>query len=442
MAISDFVNLTIAVNTLGLARAGFGVPLLASFNASFAERTRTYTDLTGVAADFPVTTSPEYKFAQAVFGQTPHPSSIKIGRFANKAEIEYRITPTAINSHKYQYKVQGQGVTTTTVEFTSDASATVAEICTGLTTALNLVVGKNFTASDDTTHVTITADAAGNWFTIEQLAFGDGKIETRHADPGVAADIAAVVIEDDSWYCLYVPSSYGSPALADAAMDDIEARKKIYLVETSESDAIKVAVGGGDLLDTMKTDSRSRCAGLYHQDPASFFGAAWLGKMLPKLPGQATWHGKNLSGPAAGSFTSTHLTNLKAKNANYYLSVGGKNVTFNGKTGDGDYIDVQRTIDDLDDDMAVSIANALVNSDKVPFTDEGVVLIENEVRGALERKIDQGGLAADPAPTVQVPKVADVSTADKSARTLPNVKFSATLAGAIHKVNVNGTVTV
>ena len=51
-----------------------------------------------------------------------------------------------------------------------------------------------------------------------------------------------------------------------------------------------------------------------------------------------------------------------------------------------------------------------------------------------------GILAADPAFTVTAPAVADVSAGDKTARTLPDVDFDATLAGAIHKVEISGTV--
>jgi len=68
--------------------------------------------------------------------------------------------------------------------------------------------------------------------------------------------------------------------------------------------------------------------------------------------------------------------------------------------------------------------------------------VEAEVRAVMVLCVNQGILAADPAPTVSVPRAADVSMIDKAARLLPDVKFEATLAGAIHKVIVNGTVSV
>jgi hypothetical protein len=40
------------------------------------------------------------------------------------------------------------------------------------------------------------------------------------------------------------------------------------------------------------------------------------------------------------------------------------------------------------------------------------------------------------------PKVKDVSSADRANRVLPDVTFSATLAGAIHAVEILGTISV
>ena len=67
---------------------------------------------------------------------------------------------------------------------------------------------------------------------------------------------------------------------------------------------------------------------------------------------------------------------------------------------------------------------------------------DKDVREILDLGITQGILAADPAPTITVLKVADVSQADKANRNLPDITFNATLAGAIHKVTVRGTVSV
>lgn len=435
------VTVTITQDSVSVQRAGFGVPLLLSHTASWAgNQVRTYTDLSGVGGDF-ATSSPEYLAASAMFAQNPSPSKIKIARMdAGDPTIEYRITPVAKNSHTYQVSVKGEGVTAETVEYTSDATATVAEIVAGLVSALNGVTGKNFTASDDTTHVTIDGDAAGEWFSLALEDVTDGKIEQRHADPGVATDLAAIELEDSDWYALYTFFNSNAYALAVAAW--VESNGKLYALEVNESDAITTAAGSSDTLDDVATSAYERTFGCYHPEPAEMFGAAWLGKMLPKDPGSATWKFKTLPGVDPVRFTGTQRSNLTDRNANSYETRAGQNITFDGRTADGDYVDVQRGIDWIDDDMSARIFEVLVNADKVPFTDPGVAQIEGAMKATLQQAVARGILAENPEPTTTVPEVEDVSSANKSSRTLPDLKFDGTLAGAVHKANVNGVVSL
>lgn len=69
------------------------------------------------------------------------------------------VTPTAVNNATYTITINNK-----TVNYTADASATVAEITAGLTSAFNASTEPEFaeiTATDSTTHVTLTADTAG-----------------------------------------------------------------------------------------------------------------------------------------------------------------------------------------------------------------------------------------------------------------------------------------
>src|SRR5574343_1251622 len=124
MSLTDHVQISITVDNAGITRAGFGVPLVVSHNASWTERVRFYSTLTDVATDF-VATSPEYLQAVALLSQSPSPPKIAIGRAANKPTQAYQVSVLAVrNSYKYQLRVKGQGVTATAVEYTSDATAT------------------------------------------------------------------------------------------------------------------------------------------------------------------------------------------------------------------------------------------------------------------------------------------------------------------------------
>lgn len=439
--LSNHVTITITQDSVGIARAGFGVPLILSATAAFAERSREYSSLAEVAVDFATTTSAEYLAAQALFSQARRPTKIRIGRSALKPTQVYTIVPAVANSTVYKINVKGKGVTATQASYTSDGSATLADIVAGLTTALNAVVGKNYTAVDTaSTSIVVTGTAAGDWFSLELVDVTQfTSIGQTHADPGVATDLAAIALENNDWYSLI--TLYNSNAYVIAAAGWVESNKKIYLAEVSENQAITTSVGNSDTLDDLHTALRVRTMGCYHPDPAAMFAAAWAGRVLPLDPGAVTWKFKTLSGPAAVTLTSTQRANLVARKANSYETVAGVNITFEGTASDGEFFDVVRNDDWLEDDMSKGVFGVLAANDIVPFTDEGVALIEAEVRASLERAETRGVLAAGW--TVTVPAVADVDSDDKAARLLPDVKFDGTRAGAIHKVSpISGVVSV
>jgi len=440
--LSNHVSLTITQDSVGVRRAGFGKALLLSHNASWAERVRTYASLLEVAADFPSTTGPEYLAAAAYFAQSVKPEELKIGRGALKPTQVYTCSIAAVrNSHTYQMLVEGDGVTTTTVEYTSDASATDGEIVTGLVAALNAVTGNNYLAAGATSPFTITGDAAGEWFSIG-VDCNDITLHQSHADPGVATDLAAIDLEDSDWYCLL--TNYNSNAYVVAADGYIASSKKIYVVDSANTLCATAAVGGAgnDTMDNIATLARARTMVAYHPVPARMMSASWAGRCLPLDPGSETWKFKTLSGVTSVALTSTQRTNIRNKNGNSYETVAGLNITFEGTTADGDFLDVQRGIDWLEDDMAKGVFEALAGADKIPYTNAGVAVLEGKVRATLIRAVARGVLSDDPSPVVQVPKVADVSAADRAARNLPDIRWSGTLAGAIHKSDITGVVSV
>lgn len=441
MALSDYVSLTISQTTANVTRAGFGVAMLLSATVAWAERTRTYTDLTSFAVDFPVTTSGEYLAAQAYFGQSPCPTKLIVGRSANKPTQVYQLTalnPTTNISYTYQVRVAGSGFAEQIVSFTSDATPTDAEYAAGMVAALNAVVGKNYTAAGAASPVTITANAAGNWFSVEVLDINYQKVTQTHVDPGVAADLTAINAENSTWYSLI--TLYNSKLYSIAAAAWVEANGKIYVPDSNDSTTLTTATGNGDLMDQCKTNAYTRTAVHYHPSPKNMMSAAINGKCLPLEPGSETWKFKTLAGVAAFALSATARGNITSRNGNSYETVAGVNLTFDGKTGDGNYIDVRRGLDWLTDDMQKSVFGALAGASKIAYTDPGIAVIESQIRGSLKRAVDKGILTNSPAPTVIVPTAASVSALDKSARTLNGVRFTGTLQGAVHSANIIGVV--
>ena len=125
-------------------------------------------------------------------------------------------------------------------------------------------------------------------------------------------------------------------------------------------------------------------------------------------------------------------------------------ITQNGKVAAGEWIDVIRFRDWLQEEMTVNIFNALVNSDKIPYTDTGIAIIENQMRAALRLGQTRGGIAPTEYDedgnenlgfTIEVPLASSISANTKASRILEDVKFTARLAGAIHAVDIKGSLT-
>lgn len=89
--LSDVINITVVVQNPGVTAAGFGVPLVTSFTASWAERTRTYTGTDGASSDFAPNT-PEYLALSKIFGQSPSPPLAMVGRCNNKPTQRYDLS--------------------------------------------------------------------------------------------------------------------------------------------------------------------------------------------------------------------------------------------------------------------------------------------------------------------------------------------------------------
>lgn len=259
----------------------------------------------------------------------------------------------------------------------------------------------------------------------------------------VADDLDDINNANNTWYALIATTRDVPTVKAIAAWT--ETRIKLFGTSSSDTDIINVPAG---------TDTTSIAAYLnqlgyvrtfvmYHQDADDDFPeAAWFGRVLPLEPGSETWKFKTLAGISYSNLTTTQSNNALAKKANTYEFVAGTGITANGTVAQGEYIDVVRGIDWLTARIQQFVFSVLVQNPKVPYTDAGITVIQSEVMRALALGVSNDFLTNDPAPVVTVPRASAVPPADKAARILRNVKFTATLSGAIHAVVIRGTVSV
>ena len=124
---------------------------------------------------------------------------------------------------------------------------------------------------------------------------------------------------------------------------------------------------------------------------------------------------------------------------NHYALEAAVGITRPGKAHGGEWLDVVRGLAWLEARLEESLFALLVNNPKIPYTEEGVSMIVAEVRKVLKIAEDRGVIASGWDVTALA--AADQATADRAARILRDVEFTATLQGAIHTINVVGTVT-
>ncbi len=176
----------------------------------------------------------------------------------------------------------------------------------------------------------------------------------------------------------------------------------------------------------------------------NYMNAAWLGDALPNDPGTINWAFRTLTGivadtPISGGLTNAKIAAIEAQNGNYYTTVGGRDGTFFGTMGSGEYIDIIYGIDWLENAMQLNIANIYFTAPKIPYTAQGISLIETGIRATLELGRTRGLISTY---TVTTPDINNVSFDDKAARQLKGVSFTAVFQGAINKVVIKGFVTL
>lgn len=444
MSLDQVVDLTITALTVAPTRLGFGTPLFMAVHSVTADVLATYkspkeiTDA-GFTANHPVTL-----WSNKVFSQVPRPNQVMVGKRSLSYTKTYHVIPVNVTQgYIYRFSMVDVAGLVTDIEYTVPGAATVASVVTALAALMAPVL--NCTAADTVTHVLVTCDV-GKIVDIKNLPNpAHLKIKDVTADPGIVTDLGIIeALDATSWYAVNLDSESKAEVVAAAAW--IEARRKQMLASTTDSEVLDNAVSN-DVASTLKAAAYARTSTLFSaKQLLSYSAAAWGGGMFPTDPGAGTWAYRTLKGVTVDTLTGGQVTNAHNKNCNTYTTIGGVNVTTEGKSASGEFIDITHFSDwlhaRLQERIFKAIADASASGKKIPYTDSGVDIIRGLILAQLNDGIKIGGLAADPAPTVTAPKVKDVDPGDKVARKLPDVSFSATLAGAIHSLKINGVLSV
>lgn len=440
-SIGKVVQITVSLLTAGAKAAGFGTLLVADFNNRFSELIRFYSDTDGMATDGFVNGDAALAAVGQAFAQQPEPETVAVGRLTHNPAITYKLTPTAVNSKKYSVKLTDKLGVVLQADFTSDGTATVAEVVAGIVAAINALASTPYAAVDTGaahTSITVTPTVTTDYMSLEVLDQSLLLVQNLTADNSTANDLTAINMIDDSWYGVTLTSQGDAQILAAAAW--VETNDKLMLQASSAGDILTSSTS--DVMSANQTANRARSAIIYHQRPDQHVGAAWMGSTFPLDPGVLTFAFRQLRNVDTSKLNPTQITNIENKSGNYFTSIDGVSFTLNGKVSNGEWIDIIRDTDAFEAALGVAHLDVKLANDKVPMTDKGIGLEEAAMRAVCAQfSSDTNPFLDGSTLEFTVPKVKDIPATDRKNRKLNKLQLSAQVQGAIHITEIRATIT-
>lgn len=435
MSLDDLVTINISAATTTPTKPGFGTILIAAQKvpAAFTMRTRLFASLTEMTDFGFLVTDPAYLCAQKMKAQNPAITNFKVGKRALPCTQSVKLKCTsAVAGDAYSITVNA-----TTINRTVPGSSTAIAEATAIAALIGAVTGVT-ASSGGTDTITVTATAGAGVLNDFSAWSTNFQLTDNTADPGLATDLAAILTFDKDWYGLALDSNSKAEIAAGALFT--ETNKKIFVPNSSDY-GCEDAASTTDAMYATKAAAYSRTGVLYSRSQLlSYSGAAWTAKQFTQTPGSDTWKFKTLATVTVDTISGGARANILAKNGNCYTATSGVNITEEGWSGAGEYLDIVRFVDWQRAEIQFRVFSALVNNGKIAYTDAGVDLIGSIVDGALSTGVDVGGLVKGTT-SVTFPKVADIDPATRATRALTGGKFAGRLAGAIHNLVLNGSIT-
>ena len=419
------VEITLTRESTPVDTASFQIPLILATFTNFPERARTYTDFAAVEDDFD-SGDKVYQIAQKLFGQTTvgaKPPSIVVGRRQVDSVI---FTPTVTDNTLYTVTLNG-----VPYSFTSGASTTATLIVTGLKAAIGAPTGITV---GGTTTLTLAPTIAGTpWSVVSsaKLAAANTATETYPDAKEAVSDV------NSTWYAIVLDTH--DATIVEAMSDAIQAQRK--LMGTSTANPVTITTGITDIAYKLNAKNADRTFGVYLPTADTEWPeAAWIGAQLPYTPGSNDWDKKRAVGVTRSNINDTARVNLRAKKCNMYTRVAGVDIFQDGDTFGGSPIDEIVGLDWLYARLQEAVYFRLINSLKVPMTNPGLLIIENEIRSVLSQA-EANGLI-DRGWTVSTPDVLSIPANMRAQRIAGAFVFRARLAGSIRRVQINGFLSV
>lgn len=426
-------------------------------------RTKLYSDMTEVAVDFD-STDAAYKAAAAMFAQNPRPRQIKIGfRDVAEAITDELDAIYAADPDFYWIGFTAEIRDTINQQLAADW-AEMKSVLMGLES--NDVATETAAAvADKTSAVTITIASPGviSWAS-HTLSNGDPVVLTTSGalPTGLVAGTTYYVLNQAAG-TFQLAATPGGAAIVTTGLQ-------------SGTHTATAPQYGGSIAEYIESVGYDRSFVFYHTDTALYPALALLaycatrdldrGNLLSaqrgdinsgnaytakfkKLAGITTLNnGSAIVQAITGFVPGLGVDAAQGHAANAYVEIGGLPMVVEGTVGSRAFIDEIHASDWIVARMREALLSTLANNPRVPFTNPGVAILCNTVRGVMNRAVAAGIVAADfgadeteivPEFTIAVDRVENVPEAQRRNRIAPDIKVAFRYAGAIHYASASIT---
>jgi hypothetical protein len=439
------ITITVNVGDVVAEREAFNAMMLVQYHTHYTDLSRTYDcnsdGLAAMVVDGFGLGEPAYLAMAQIAGQPNHPTTVMVGRRSTVPTQIVKLTPVVSNSSTYKVYITKQNGVEVYGTYTSDSSATAAEITGGLKTSIDSA-SSGMTCTDGGTFITLTATTPGQYFAVRFTCTADvtgttpGFTRTdTTTEVGIAADMTLIQTFNPAFYGMSVVDGQ-DPLTAAAVAAWANTNKKLYGLSTAEEGCLTSA--SDDIGTTLHTAKRHYNYLVHTRTPGEYIAECLMARQFAQNAGSSDWYNKSVVGCTPEIYTGAQTGYMDGKFVNYYRTVHGKDITWPGKLCSERFIDIQYGLDWLKARTQERIFDYQTLNEKVPGTQAGIDGYEACVRAQFDEAMtpEYNVLASDPAPVYNFPKQSARSTSDKAARLLSGCTASATLAGGIATITM------
>jgi len=486
--VSSIVNVGITIGATFPSRKGFGILNCVTAELGvigFAERIRYYSDADGVAADWAGTEV--VKLANAYFSQQPKPTDFAVSlRAENDVAAELRggsvvdnaanlALFVAITDGSFAISIDGGAEDIIAMDFSSDTN--MADVAATIQTALQAIVTLPFPTSTVTyedgrffirsgtvgatsiiSFLTTVAPASGTDIsTLLEMEQGKGTKTNGLDAETITEALDAINQKNDDWYGLIFTKEVRDLAVVNtedavmAAAAWTQARVKTFFNTSNDLDVLD-SVTTTDIVSLLDAATMTRTMSTFSSTIAEYPSAAIAGRAFTVQFSQPnstlTLKFKQLPGITVETLNTDEKAVLDSKRGNAFFEVGETKIYAESYMASDFFFDEIHGVDWLTDAIQIEVYGYLLSrATKVPYTDQGVAALEQQLIKIMDEAVRNGLLAPGTTvdgeflpngyKTITIP-VADVSASEKQNRQYNGLSFVGLGAGAIHGVQIQG----